>query len=132
MGRLRLIPKKESFQPGNRVLVYGLINAPQYNGKFGTIKNKVDGGETHRYQVILDDGTEIACRPQNLQQEFRAMLPEKKKETNLSSMRVGDGSSYSIIIFEKYSHPTNVNEIKIPQPGEEQQQTMIPFPLCIV
>lgn len=53
-------------QRGDRVIVQGLVNATQHNGKYGVVISErlsKDG----RVVVKLDDGTEINVKPGNLQ-----------------------------------------------------------------
>eukprot|EP00995_Heteronema_vittatum_P004047 NODE_1624_length_923_cov_372.840961_g1136_i0.p1 GENE.NODE_1624_length_923_cov_372.840961_g1136_i0~~NODE_1624_length_923_cov_372.840961_g1136_i0.p1 ORF type:complete len:190 (+),score=62.88 NODE_1624_length_923_cov_372.840961_g1136_i0:56-571(+) len=52
--------------PGARVQIKGLQNAPQHNGKVGTIQDY--NCDTERYIVNLDNGAAVSCQPENLTQ----------------------------------------------------------------
>lgn len=70
---------------GTVVSVHGLKQAPEHNGKTGQIDFFDD--VTFRYQVILEDGTFLALRPQNITQLCRVQVMglEKRPELNGSN-----------------------------------------------
>ena len=54
-------------QRGDRVIVQGLVNAAQHNGKYGVVITSERLSKDGRVVVKLDDGTEINVKPGNLQ-----------------------------------------------------------------
>lgn len=64
-------PASRPLQRGSRVRAHGLQSRPQHNGSGGVVLAQ----QNDRWQVRLDDATELALRPANLQLEDPPPLP---------------------------------------------------------
>ena len=59
--------EEELHAVAHRVALTGLQSAPQYNGKAGIVMSAPAPGDVKlRYEITLDDGTQLRVKPQNL------------------------------------------------------------------
>ena len=71
-------PASRRLQRGSRVRAHGLQSRPQHNGSGGVVLAQ----QNDRWQVRLDDTTELALRPANLQLEDPPPLPPPHMSTH--------------------------------------------------
>ena len=110
-SRSRRRPHEQCTIPsGHQVVVHGLSNSAAHNGKSG----KVRGFEQQRgrYQVQLDDGSNLSVRPENLTQLCTVSVHglTSKPELNGSSGRIVgmDSTSGRYVVIVQAAAPTVV------------------------